>query len=763
MFEKICLICLFLQEQSILTDSSITLYATEGSTINLTFINEHDENWLIDLFAITRNKDKRNLKLVNASRYDISTSTRIRISDNKYQQVTKGITGTDGTYDMERSIANQSMSAGSDITVYATAGSTSILTFQDIFRTKRCFKNGKQILLIKSKYHITMSKPVIEIKIANVTANDTGEYKVYDPLGFRPGLDLNVSHMSCHTRTTKQACAIEGSTAILPFITDWSLCHNDNEVDFVLRKNILKAGIIYLYLHVYNATSKDKGYYKCFPRIGQTVVLLKVAKLSFIGQTDIQTIVGQEGKEMTITCSSDNEEFITALKLETNGTVLALGDNQTVDFKLTPDRKYHLTRFKCEDVIQSSITIEVELIVTYAPEITIRHTNDTIVCDYIGVPAVYEVKRINHVSQYGTLLRSMNMNNEAFNLQTEFPYQKNGNYECVVSNGIRDNNGNIMQTVSTNVKYEGPPVFSPENRNVKYGEVGKSMKLSFHIYSYPPVKDIFMQQIGRKQSERKKISKVNMLTSILSYTEFANIEGIEGYEISVEYEIFDKDDFRSYCITAKNRLGENNYYFFIQDDDHSDQIDDELSSISFPATNNVSSSDTNNDHDQNSTQTRPSNISVGVNHQSTDESESFATSELPSNFQSTDAQEQRVSIPSSLSNVFNTDDSGILSIVNAENCNKINAIIINNALSNKNSETSMESDSESSDNVMVGSDGDGYENPYETISQEREESHQYIMMSKERHNSFSSIEYHCKDDRLETTNAKEATYINLQF
>ncbi|VDI62939.1 Hypothetical predicted protein [Mytilus galloprovincialis] len=466
--------------------------------------------------------------------------------------------------DFLKCVADQSMSADSDITVYATAGSMSTLTFQNIFKTTICFKNGKQISLFKSKYSITMSKTVIEIEIANVTANDTGKYKVYDPLGVRHGWDLNVSYMSCPTRTKGQDCAIEESTAILPFITDWSLCYNDNKVDFVLQ-------------------------------------------LSFIGQTDIQTIVGQEGKEMTITCFSDTDKYITALRLELNGTAVALGDNQTVDFKFKPDRKDHLSRYKCEDLIQSSITIEVKLIVTYAPEITIRHTNDTIVCDYNGVPAVY-LKRINHISQYGTLLRSMNMNNEAFNLQTEIPYQKNGKYECVVSNGIRDNSGNLMQTVSTNVKYE-----------------------------------------------------------------------------------------------------------------------------------------------------------VGVNHQSTDESESFATSELPSNFQRTDAQEQRVSIPSSLSNVFNTDDSGILSIENAENCNKINAIIINNALSNKNSETSMESHSESSDNVMVGSDGDGYENPYETISQERDESHQYIMMSKERHNSFSSIENNCKDDILETSNAKEATYINLQF
>lgn len=38
-----------------------------------------------------------------------------------------------------------------------------------------------------------MSKTVIEIQIANVTAYDTGEYKVYNTLGFRPGWDLNVS------------------------------------------------------------------------------------------------------------------------------------------------------------------------------------------------------------------------------------------------------------------------------------------------------------------------------------------------------------------------------------------------------------------------------------------------------------------------------------------------------------------------------------------------------------------------------------------
>lgn len=81
-----------ISEQPILTDLSITLFATEGSTINLTFINEHDENWLIDLFAVTRNKDKRNSKLVNASRYDIEVYPHV----SEFQMI--NVTASDKVY-----------------------------------------------------------------------------------------------------------------------------------------------------------------------------------------------------------------------------------------------------------------------------------------------------------------------------------------------------------------------------------------------------------------------------------------------------------------------------------------------------------------------------------------------------------------------------------------------------------------------------------------------------------------------------------------
>lgn len=66
--------------------------------------------------------------------------------------------------------------------------------------------------------------------------------------------------------------------------------------------------------------------------------------------TDINTIDGQEGMEITITCYSD-----TALKLESNRTTVATGDNQSVSYTFVPDRTNHLTKYKCMDKRKPSI------------------------------------------------------------------------------------------------------------------------------------------------------------------------------------------------------------------------------------------------------------------------------------------------------------------------------------------------------------------------------------------------------------------------
>lgn len=83
--------------------------------------------------------------------------------------------------------------------------------------------------------------------------------------------------------------------------------------------------------------------------------------LRFINQTNKQTIVGQEGSELDINCASETGQYITALKLESNGTVNAIGDHQNVNFSFIPDRTDHLTKYRCVDSSHSSLMVEVEL------------------------------------------------------------------------------------------------------------------------------------------------------------------------------------------------------------------------------------------------------------------------------------------------------------------------------------------------------------------------------------------------------------------
>lgn len=108
-------------------------------------------------------------------------------------------------------------------------------------------------------------------------------------------------------------------------------------------------------------------------------------------------------------------------------------------------------------------------------------------------------------------------------------------------------------------------MFAPETRHLQTGEVGQSITLSFHIYSYPDVKAIIIENIGEMPTNSTQIKHYNMSKSTLLYSEFNNTVGIEGYEILITREVLDKDDFHVYRITAKNRLGESSYHFEIID------------------------------------------------------------------------------------------------------------------------------------------------------------------------------------------------------
>ncbi|XP_071139037.1 uncharacterized protein [Mytilus edulis] len=648
------------------------------------------------------------------------------------------------------------------------------------------------------KYDIILRPSIIELKIKNVTTNNTGIYSIdtWDPAST---LQLSITNMSCPSRATKEVCAKEGSSALLTFIIEDFIYHEPIR-DFIYYNPFedpyrpLSNFTLHVDFYIYNVTHEDEGSYRS-PFI-LDIIGLQVSKLWFINQTDLKTIVGQEGEALDIICSSDPDQYITELTLESNGTVKAIGDNQTVSYLFIPYRTDHLTKYQCLDSKHSSIMIEVELIIQYAPAVTIRYTNGTIECDCDGVPPIYNVYRLDQISKYGGLVRSVNLDNETFVFNTDlFPYQRNGRHMCVVSNGIPDTNGKELQNSTIHVNYEGPPVFAKENRYVKIGKVRKSsMTMSFLVYSCPDVEEIFLQKLGRMRGKKRKM-KNYVLKSTLLYNDLDNTTGVPGYNILIESDELDIEDFQAYITTVTNRLGASDYYFEIikKEDREIDQREkkyvfticiiaavlfgsiiihvglcvhrakirvpihsnmnedrtyhtyDEIGTISYGAVSNIRPSETQDNQGQNLTQQHAVTFSNTAYMQTTDNDPNALDADFPNdNLQQhgvTGVQEQHMSLST----------------------NETNSIDDREQSSDQKSQTSNDSDSESSQTVMVGIVGDGYENPYQTVLLDRPESHQYTHITIERNTSIVSADSDCEMQLLEHSLTKEAGYINLQF
>ncbi|VDI51310.1 Hypothetical predicted protein, partial [Mytilus galloprovincialis] len=513
-------------------------------------------------------------------------------------------------------------------------------------------------------------------------------------------------------------------------------------------------------------------------------IKLQVSKLWFINQTHLKTIEGQEGEAMEIVCSSDTEQYITALTLESNGTVKAIGDNQTVSYSFTPDRSDHLTKYQCVDGKHSSIMVEVELSITYAPAVTVRYTNGTIKCDCDGVPPIYSMYRLDRISNYGELVSSVNLDNETFVFKTDqFPYQRNGRYMCVVSNGITGTNGKILQNSSIHVNYKGQPVFAKENRRVKIGKVGQSsIKMSFLVYSWPDVEEIFLQKLGRMRGRKRKMQNY-VSKSTLLYNDLDNTTGVPGYDILIESNELDVNDFQSYIITVENHLGASTFQFEIikkenpplikskrtnlmilgiigiilfvnmiiihiciyvkhrQNRDqrhhnvgeyHNYHTYDEIGSVSYRAVRPMRSSDTNDNQRQNQTEQLGVGISIELNTQSTiDNTVELNTEVSDVGLQQSDITDDQIqSIPIAMDdrNVVTTH----LSHVQSTDLPSIEHILIRETPSEQHRHSSNDSDNESSQTVMVGNAGDGYENPYQIVFQDHPDSHQYNQATRER-------------------------------
>ncbi|CAG2232482.1 unnamed protein product [Mytilus edulis] len=456
-------------------------------------------------------------------------------------------------------------------TVYTTEGSTSILTFPINKETIKCRLGSSRHPNFginqndNRKYQIRIND--LKLQIYNITKGDEGIYWTNSQRGLHVCcryVQLKISNGSCSNLTSETTCTNEGSSAMLIFIYDLDLYHNNKKMDITKLANKRILDNFTINLQINNITAEDEGFYEC-TAISSRLYMIRqnAAKIRFIHQFNTRTILAQEGKETTIICFSDSGQYITELQLDANGTTIATGDNHTVFFSFAPDRTHHLTTYTCIDSKRPSINTNALLRVNYSPDINIRITGELIDCECDGVPKVYNPYRLDHLSEFGELIHSVNLNNEKFILHHKsYQYQYNGEYRCTVSNGIPVVSGQVIQIKSKTVKYEGPPVFALENRNAKFWEQGQSFTMTFKVYSNPTVKNVFIYKLGHKQTEANEITNYTVLNSTLLYTE-VDLAGIKGYAIVIDREVLVNDDFQSYRITVSNQLGASDYHFEI--------------------------------------------------------------------------------------------------------------------------------------------------------------------------------------------------------
>ncbi|VDI59601.1 Hypothetical predicted protein [Mytilus galloprovincialis] len=320
--------------------------------------------------------------------------------------------------------------------------------------------------------------------------------------------------------------------------------------------------------------------------------------------------------------------------------------------------------------------------------------------------------------------------------------------------------------------------------------------MSFYIYSYPAVDEVNIEKIGQKQNKFEKLKNYNILKSTLLYTEFDNAVGVEGYEILIESEVLEIDDFHAYLIIAKNHLGESKYRFEIIDqenlplakgkriifvivcciasillvyltithvcvcvkhvkirnqrqqnlqEDHIYHTYDEIGTLSFRAVSSLHSADIIDNLGQNPTGEHTHNVSVDVNLQSTTD----YTTELNAGFlndglqrEITDVHGQGRSISLLDTNFSNTDVSpisftGISRIKNVANCNQTSRNTDRSReQKNKTCKTCNNSRSWSSNDVMVGNVKNEYENNYQL-----QDGHQYLETIDDRQFKISATDY----------------------
>ncbi|XP_052080216.1 uncharacterized protein LOC127718256 isoform X2 [Mytilus californianus] len=275
-----------------------------------------------------------------------------------------------------------------------------------------------------------------------------------------------------------------------------------------------------------------------------------------------------EGHRLNLTCTVDDETNVNVewFYLDENGNLLNLHQSNKA-FILQTVTRNDTGVYQCQAtnrIGNSSSTVNITI--QYPPAVELVVSEDFIECIlHQGIPASNNLFQLEHQSVFGVHIREIHSfsSDKLLLLKSYIPYETNGIYVCQASNGVVDVDGFAIHNKSTIFKHSGRPVFSNENTNVLYGELGKPFLMKFIIYSFPILQELRPQKKFGNHSTNQNVGTDQTMKSLLSYTEYDTKEKIPGYEVIYEKNILTNEDFTVYNLWAKNSFGESFYMYKI--------------------------------------------------------------------------------------------------------------------------------------------------------------------------------------------------------
>ncbi|CAC5395406.1 unnamed protein product [Mytilus coruscus] len=216
-----------------------------------------------------------------------------------------------------------------------------------------------------------------------------------------------------------------------------------------------------------------------------------------------------------------------------------------------------------------------QLDVRYAPDITVNSPNytqndaiRTVTCNPSGNPHSYTYHKWQHKSKYGELIREFNGIKTLMlpDAPEELRYQDSGQYICIASNGIKDNNNKFEQTGYGYVIVQALPVFTTDtiDRVKQFGEIGKAVEVYVYVYSVPQFTIDSWTSDGKPITHHSAKYESSSTPTIVKDKIHGKEVQLDGYNVTLTIHDLQAEDFTNYTVTLKSRFADVKYTIMLK-------------------------------------------------------------------------------------------------------------------------------------------------------------------------------------------------------